>query len=152
MPAKKKPEQIFSSRVNPIGGRNNQATIKRARKFYKQWKKECSGIKAKRRPYVKITILKRGRQQNRKIFIDMFEAHLHSKNIGDVARRMKLLPCVKDLLEDRDEMPHMEGDICQFIGKTPGGEIFEVVIKEDKKKLYLFTFYPIRPERKNPHH
>lgn len=152
MPVKKKLASIFCSQVNPIRGRNNRAVIKDARKFYKEWKKVCSGISAKRRPYVKIRILKRGRQQNTKIFIDKFQAHLRQKNMQDVTRRMKLLPCVRDLLENTDEVPNMEGNICLFRGKTPGGEIFEMVIKEYKKELYLFTFYPSRPERKNPHH
>lgn len=145
-------ETIFCSGTTPIKGRSSKVIIRRGRKFAKEWQKSSSGLKGKRRPYVKVTASKGERQRSRKVFLDRFEEHLHSKNIGDVTRRMRLLPCVRDLLENSGVVANMEGDICQFSGRTPRGQIFEVVLKEENGELFLLTFYPSRPERKSPHH
>lgn len=82
--------------------------------------------------------------QRRKIFIDGWEAHFKNKNLPDVSRRMRLLPCVQDLLDNTWEKPIKRGNDYQFTGKIPAGEIFRVVVKEEGDKLYLFNFYPAR--------
>lgn len=85
-----------------------------------------------------------GKGQKRKIFIDGWETHFKDKNLPDVVRRMRLLPCVRDLLENTREAPKKRGNNYQFTGKTPAGEIYRVVVKEEGDKLYLFNFYPAR--------
>lgn len=142
MPVKPEPISIFCSKESHIRGRNNKAILRESRKFYRQWCKDCSGRKAKRRPSVKSKSLKNGRGQKRKIFIDRFQEHLNPKNIYDVARRMRLLPCVRDLLENTEEKPIKRGNDYQFTGKTPSGRLFKVIIKEAANKLYFATFYP----------
>lgn len=144
MPVKPESISIFCSKESPIRCRNNKAIFRESRKFYKQWCKDCSGRKAKRRPSVKSKSLKNGRGQKRKIFIDRFQEHLKSKNKYNVARRVRLLPCVRDLLENSGETPIKRGNDYQFTGKTPCGGLFKVIIKETANKLYLFTFYPAR--------
>lgn len=144
MPAKPESISIFCSKESPIRGRNNNAILRESRKFYKQWCKDCSGKNAKRRPSVKSKSLKNGKRQKRKIFIDRFQEHLKPKNNHDVARRMRLLPCVRDLLENTEEKPIKGGNDYQFTGKTPSGRLFKVIIKEAPNKLYFVTCYPAR--------
>jgi hypothetical protein len=45
--------------------------------------------------------------RKRKIFIDGWEAHFANKNLPDIARRMQLLPCVRDLLDNTREKPKL---------------------------------------------
>ena len=142
MPANPESITIFCSKESPIRGRNNKAILRESRKFYKQWCRDCSGKYAKRRPSVKSKSLKNGKRQKRKIFIDRFQEHLTPKNIHDVARRVHLLPCVRDLLENTEEKPIKRGNDYQFTGKTPSGMLFKVIIKEAANKLYFVTCYP----------
>lgn len=134
----------YTTRINPIRGRNNQAIITQARKFSRQWRKQASGKKAKRWPHVKPKTLKDGEGKKRKVFLSRWEEHLKKKRARDIARRMKLLPCVRELLENTAEVPKKQGNDYRFTGKTPGGELFRIIVREEKGKLYLLTFYPAR--------
>jgi len=135
---------VYVTKINPIRGRSNRAVVREANRYYRELLKHCSGLKGKRRPAVKSKSLKNAKGQKRKIFLDRFKWHLKDKNITDVARRLKLLPCVKELLENSKLKPRKEGNTYKFTGVTPGGEIFTVIVREGKKELQLLTFYPDR--------
>ena len=145
MQKQEKRVNIYQTKTNPIKGRSNQVVVKEARRYHKKWVKECSGQKAKRRPAVRSRTLKTAKGQKRKIFIDVFQPHLKEKNITDVARRLKLLACVRDLLENSDVRPRKRGKDHEFTGITPAGETFTVIVREKGSRLELLTFYPARP-------
>jgi hypothetical protein len=133
---------VFTTKANPIKARNNQAAIKKSRRFHKEWCKESAGKKGKRRPFVRSKAIKTKAGNRRKIFIDRYQEHLRQQNIGDVARRLKLLPCVRELLENIDREPSEAEEGYKYTGLTPAGLNFTVILKERGHELYLLTFYP----------
>ena len=133
---------MYYSKVNPIAVKDKTKAIKRARRCCDQWCKESSGKSSKRRPHVKLRLLKDSRGRERKVFLHRFWEHIRSKEKHDTAKRARLLPCVRDLLENVEEKPVEKDKTYIFQGKTPGGEGFTVVIKEQSGRLYLTTCYP----------
>jgi len=135
---------VYRVKANPIACSSDRDVIRQARKLYEEWLKASSGRKGKRRPAVRSKSLKTDRGQKRKIFINTFQEHLKNKNMSDVARRLKLLPCVRDFLENANQAPKNKGIDYIFTGRTPAGMLFRVVVREKKSGLYLLTFYPSR--------
>jgi hypothetical protein len=139
---RKRKATVFVTTANPIRGRNNRAAITAARRFNRQWQKAAAGKKGKRRPSVKSKAIKTKAGHKRKIFIDRFQEHLKQKNASDVARRLKLLPCVRELLVNINRKPRKIKEGYKYSGRTPGGLLFTVILKERRRELYLLTFYP----------
>jgi hypothetical protein len=139
---RKRKVTVFTATANPIRGRSHRAVIKESRRFHKQWCKDSAGKKGKRRPFVKARAIKTSAGHKRKIFIDRYQEHLRQQNIGDVARRLKLLPCVRELLENINRKPNKIKEGYKYTGRTPAGLNFIVILKERRRELYLLTFYP----------
>jgi hypothetical protein len=138
---RKRKVTVYVTTANPIRGRNNRAVITAARRFNRQWQKAAAGKKGKRRPSVKSKTIKTKAGHKRKIFIDRFQEHLKQKNASDVAQRLKLLPCVRELLENINMKPRKIKEGYKYSGRTPGGLNFNVILKERGRELYLLTFY-----------
>ncbi|MBF0509490.1 MAG: hypothetical protein HQK57_11265 [Deltaproteobacteria bacterium] len=137
---------MFQSTENPIEGGDNKAINHAGWTFYDQWCAEHVGRGEEKRAKVSTRALKDDQGNCRTVFIDLIRIHFKTKNPGDMARRLRLLPCVKDLLENSEEVPEIkeEGRKRKYIfkGMTPDGGKFTVVILKKKHQLALLTFFP----------
>jgi hypothetical protein len=83
------------------------------------------------------------------VLIRALKGHLDSKPIPQRSPRYKILPCVRELLENTTYLPEVikdeEGKVSYvFFGVTPRGWEFKVVVKRDSQgKLRLITCYPL---------
>jgi hypothetical protein len=113
-----------------------------AQEFIERWESESTG-----RPYVMVSCFGLPR---RKVFLKPGFRHMREqRNILDVARRFRFLPCVKELLIESTEepIPTRDGNLM-LEGKAPTKEIFRVILgkgdNEDGQTTYkLITFYPV---------
>ncbi|MBF0509617.1 MAG: hypothetical protein HQK57_11920 [Deltaproteobacteria bacterium] len=137
---------MFLSKEPPIEGRDNKTINLRGWTFYDQWCAKHGGRHEGKRPRVKLRALKDEQGDYQEIFIDLIRTHFKNKDFADIARRLRLLPCVKDLLENSEDAPEVKEEGRQrkyiFRGMAPDGEKFIVFIQEKKNRLALLTFYP----------
>ena len=116
-----------------------------AYEFIKTWKAESPGpphyvlVKCFGRPY-------------QKVFIDSAFEHIENKSAGNIARRYRFLPCVRELLLECGETPAVtRGGSLRLEGKAPPyNEIFTVILEATEAPTgehgrRLVTFYPISP-------
>jgi len=74
---------------------------------------------------------------------------LDAKPIADKVSRYRILPCVRELLENTNETPVRETEAGQsyyvFYGTTPNGWEFKVAVKRDQAgKFRLISCYRSR--------
>ncbi|MBF0509937.1 MAG: hypothetical protein HQK57_13560 [Deltaproteobacteria bacterium] len=137
---------MFQSTVKPVESKGKKAINRDGWAFYDRWCAKCVGRHEGKRPRVSIQAFKDDQGNCRTVFIDLIRIHFKTKNPGDTARRLRLLPCVFDLLENSEDVPiaikDKAGKSYALKGMTPDGEKFIVVIQEKKDRLSLLTFYP----------
>ncbi|MBF0552267.1 MAG: hypothetical protein HQK60_17245 [Deltaproteobacteria bacterium] len=137
---------MFQSTEKPIEGRDKEAINLAGWSFYDQWCAKHVGRDEGKRPRVKSRAFKDDQGNSQVVFIDLIRIHFKKKNSDDTARRLRLLPCVKDLLENSEDVPEIkeEGRKRKYIlrGMTPDGERFIVVVLEKRRRLALLTFFP----------
>ncbi|MBF0552677.1 MAG: hypothetical protein HQK60_19360 [Deltaproteobacteria bacterium] len=137
---------MFLSTESPIESKGKKAINRDGWAFYDQWCAKYVGRHEGKRPRVSTRAFKDDQGICRTVFIDLIRIHFKTKNPGDTARRLRLLPCVKDLLENSEDTPiaieDKSGKSYVLKGMTPGKEKFIVVIQEKKDRLALLTFYP----------
>lgn len=78
--------KVFKSKVYKLSGTSYSELFPKAFNIYKK----ITG-KTKRRPFIRSKYF-----LGSKIFLDYFWQHLHQKNLGDKARRLKFYPCALD--------------------------------------------------------
>lgn len=82
-----------------------------------------------------------------RIYIGPSLRHIRKRHLPDVARRLQLLPCVKELLEECEEMPTPTKDgKLKLEGKAPVIGSFCVVLDKtpDEPESYnLVTIFPV---------
>ena len=134
----------YKTKVKQLTGVRWVEVYKKALVYYK-------GItnKTKRKPYVRSAYFNK-----QKIFLELFWRHLFEKqNLRDKTRRLKLLPCAIDLIENAHVRPESKGHpyenrsiVHRFIGVSGEGNKFKVQIKENKKTgmKWLISVYPFK--------
>ena len=113
-----------------------------ARDFIQNWEAQCGG----QRLHVRVKFF----DEPTKVYINPAFRHIRRQRyILDVARRMRLLPCVKELLEESTDTPSktVDGNLV-LEGKTPTKEEFRVILGYGKieaggQTCNLVTFYPV---------
>jgi len=126
---------MYQCKIEPIASRKAKRVIAEAYRFIEEWRAEAKGA----RPYVRVKFLGKGQ----KVFIDDFHYHIEGKKYRDMVGRLRLLPCVKELLRYSKDKPRrtLDGNIM-LEGMTPDGERFRVIIRPEKKGGCLQSFYP----------
>ena len=119
----KHPHQVFSA----------------AYAFLKQWKRD-SGVTP---PAVTVIAF----NPPEPVLLNWFRGHTEKNSEPDKERRYRLLPCVRELLENSTDPPTPRGQEDYALeGLTPGGNVFRVIIKRDPKgKLHLLGCFPRKP-------
>jgi len=131
----------YQSKVRKLTGSNYAEIYPQAFEIYKAIRR-----RTKRKPNVRSSYFKK-----QKIFLDYFWEHLHQKNLGDKARRLKYYSCALDLIKNSKvtptskENPNKRYEVLhRFTGRTSDGDLFYVQIKEDKKtnQKYFISAFP----------
>jgi len=127
----------------PITSKRPTQVMPAAYEFIKNWQAECPGP----HPYV---LVKCFGEPLRKVYLNAGFRHIDTKRyVPNIARRYRLLPCVKELLEESEDPPILTRDGNLMLeGKAPTKERFRVIIGsgriEDGCQTYrLITFYPV---------
>jgi len=122
--------KVYKTKVKKLGGTNYKEVIKKARKAYHEIEK-----RSKRIAHIKSAYFKK-----EKVFINIFWEHLNQKSPRDRIRRLKLLPCAYELIENSinnptsKKNPNVESEILhRFGGITADNELFYIQIKENKR-------------------
>lgn len=126
----------------PIGSKRPDKVMPAAQRFIEQWESESTG-----RPHVMVRCFG---EPLRKVYIKPGFRHMRQqRNILDIARRFRFLPCVKELLVESTEEPADTRDGNLMLeGKAPTKELFRVILgrgePECGQETYkLITFYPV---------
>lgn len=127
----------------PITSKRPEKVMPAAYEFIRQWQAQCPGP----HPHV---LVKCFGEPLRKVYINPGLRHVDSKRyVPNVARRYRLLPCVKELLMESEEVPTVTQDGNLMLeGKAPTKEEFRVILGigqiEDGQQTYkLVSFYPV---------
>ncbi len=138
-----KPEiKAYRCKTAPLSGHRFVDIMPQARRVFRTLQKQT-----KRRPYVRSEYFHKD-----KIFFDFFWQHMQQKLPSDRARRLIYFPCALEVLRNSRHDPETYIDIRspgiikhRFVGITPGGQRFGVVIHEDRKtnKKQLLTIYAL---------
>jgi len=123
--------KIYQTKCTELTGTNFSEVSQKAFGFYNQIRR-----KTKKRPYVRSAYFKKD-----KIFLPLFWNHLREKlNYKDKTRRVKYFPCAIELIknsrfdpESKENVDRRSEILHRFAGKTKGGQLFFVQIKEDKR-------------------
>lgn len=102
--------------------------------------------RTKRQPYLRSAYFKK-----EKIFLNYFWPHLLQKSMSERARRLKLVGCAFELIEQSQNKPtvrlnpnNKNEKMYRFLGLTPNKHVFYVQIKENlktKKKYFMSVFF-----------
>lgn len=135
--------KIYQTKCAELAGTNFSEVSQKAFGLYNQIRR-----KTKRRPYVRSAYFKKD-----KIFLPLFWNHLREKlNYRDKTRRVKYFPCAIELIknsrfdpESKENVDRRSEILHRFSGKTKGGQLFFVQIKEDKRtgEKWLVSVFPI---------
>ncbi|MFA7253106.1 MAG: hypothetical protein WC107_00960 [Patescibacteria group bacterium] len=130
---------VYKTKSKKLGGTSYKEVIKKARKAYHEIEKRSKRTAHLRSVYFKKT----------NIFINLFWDHLDQKSPRDRLRRLKLLPCAYELIENSVHKPtskinpNNKNEILhRFGGITTNDELFYVQIKENKagRKDFISVF------------
>jgi hypothetical protein len=125
---------MYQCNTHPIQSRKAKRVIAEARRIIEQWRKESRGS----RPYVRVICP----GLSGKVFIDDFHYHIESKDYGEMVRRFRLIPCVRELLRKTTDTPQVtEHGNLLLDGMTPNGTRFRVIIRPEKRGGCLQSFY-----------
>lgn len=127
----------------PIGSKRPEKVMPAAYEFIKEWQAECPGP----HPYM---LVKCFGEPPSKVYIGTGLRHVDTKRyVPNIARRYRLLPCVKELLTESTEtpVPTRDGNLM-LDGKAPTNERFRVIlgwgrIEAGRQTYKLVTFYPL---------
>ena len=135
---------MFRSRYSQPAGSAYAEVVAEARREYHKIQK----ITPRRAPYVRAAYFKKD-----KVFINSFWEHLNQKPVRDRRRRLKLYLCAIDLIRNSTDAPSTSLNpnntnelLYRFEGKTADGIIFQVQLKENKKKKRknFISVFPVR--------
>ncbi len=121
---------LYKTKTSKLTGTSYKEIIKKARKAFHEIEKRSKRTNYLRSPYFK----------KDKIFINLFWEHLNQKTSRDRLRRLKLLSCAFELIQNSHYRPISKPDpnnkkniVHRFGGVTKNGELFYVQIKENGK-------------------
>lgn len=122
--------QYYQTKTNLIPGTSYKDVDKIALRIFRKIKAQT-----KRTPYIRSAYFNK-----EKVFLNIFWSHLHEKPQPDRFRRLKYFECSLDLMKNSvitpttKINPNNKSEIFhRFMGKTKGGNIFKVQIKENIK-------------------
>ena len=122
--------KVYQLKAKIIPGTSYKEVEKIALKIFKEIKS-----KSKRIPYIRSEYF-----NNEKVFLNIFWSHLHEKQLPERLRRLKYFDCALDLIKNSKMEPVKKVNpkdktvlLYRFTGKTKGGDIFQVQIKENRK-------------------
>jgi hypothetical protein len=122
----------------PIGSKRPDKVLPAADEFIAEWLSESP---PEQRPCVEVKCFGKTDQ----VFIEPAFRHIREKrHLPDVARRLRFLPCVKELLEQTTDTPVTTNSGSFMLeGKAGTGERFRAILGLDKEGYSLISFYPI---------
>jgi hypothetical protein len=135
-------DQFFQVKTKPLSGTDYREVHKGARKIFAELKG-----KTKRKIYIRSAYFKK-----QKVFFDYFWPHLLEKRGGDRIRRLKLLPCAFELIQNSRVKPeeklnpqNQKEIFYRFLGQTKNGLVFIVQLKRalTKNTLQCISVFPI---------
>lgn len=131
---------LYKVKTQKLSGTSYKEVIKKARKSYHEIEKRSKRIAHLKSAYFK----------KEKVFINLFWEHLNQKSPKDRIRRLKLLPCALELIENSTQKPITKKNpndvreiLHRFGGTTPKDELFYVQIRENiktKRKDFISVF------------
>ncbi|OGF27724.1 hypothetical protein A2477_04740 [Candidatus Falkowbacteria bacterium RIFOXYC2_FULL_47_12] len=132
--------KVYQTKAKKLPGSNYHEVYAAARNYYNEIKK-----KTKRRPYIRSAYWKK-----EKVFFDYFWPHVAQKPPRERMRRLHYFLAAIELLQKSHciptTKPHASDHtavVHRFEGKTRGGEVFYVQVKEDKKGTkYFMSCFP----------
>lgn len=134
--------QYYQTKANIIPTTSYKTVEDVALKYFKEIKK-----RTKRTPYIRSIYFNK-----QKVFLNIFWSHLHEKHEKERTRRLKYFECALDLIKNSKITPSVKTNpnkqsesLYRFAGKTKGGNIFFVQIKENKKtkRKDLISIFPV---------
>ena len=132
---------VYRSRYKQLSGSSYGDVASISVKYFNQLKKHT-----KRRPYIRSAYFSKD-----KVFLDRFWGHLWEKNWKDRTRRLRLLHCGIDLVQNSKQHPITKESpsnqavlFHRFFGITKDSVLFFVQIKEDKRsgQKVLMSIFP----------
>lgn len=131
---------IYKTKTKKLGGTSYKEVIKKARSIFHDVEK-----RSKRSTHLKSAYFNKD-----KVFFNLFWEHIDQKPQRDRIRRLKLLGCAVELIENSRQKPTSKPNpnkkseiLHRFGGVTPSGELFYVQIKENirtKRKDFISVF------------
>ncbi|MCL5410824.1 MAG: hypothetical protein M1324_03135 [Patescibacteria group bacterium] len=120
---------LYKTKIRKLGGTSYKEVVEKARRVYHDIEK-----RSKRSAYLKSAYF------SKKVFFNLFWEHINQKSPRDRIRRLKLLPCAIELIENSKNKPTSKKNpnnkneiLHRFGGVTLTGELFYVQIKENAK-------------------
>ena len=132
----------YQTKLSKLSGTNYKEIKRKAWRIFREVARTT-----KRRPYLRSTYFIR-----EKIFFDFFWQHLSQKTRRDRMRRLLFFNCAIELIKNSRIKPRSEINrnnkneiLHKFYGKTKGGGLFCVHIKENKKtgRKYFMSCFPV---------
>jgi hypothetical protein len=131
---------MYQCRANTFTGKSRKVFSK-GKEFFRQWYADTGTSP----PSIRVPAVSR-----RPILINWLKRHIDAKPVADKITRYRILPCVRELLENTPDSPVQETDESGepadvFYGLTPQGWEFKVTIKRDRHGcLRLISCYRSR--------
>jgi hypothetical protein len=127
---------MYQCKTPPISSRESHRVFSKAYAFLKVWKAET-----KINPPC---VILKDSYIRQPVFLNWFRGHIEKKSPQEKLRRYRLLPCVRELLENTTyPAKKMKAGNYLLEGLTPDGILFRVIIKPDPRgRLHLVSCYP----------
>jgi len=131
---------IYKAKITRFSGSSWNEVSPKARKLLHKIEK-----RTRRQPYVRSAYFNK-----EKVFINYFWPHLKQKPKAERVKRLRLLPCAIELIENSHHKPAVKTNpnkskekLYRFAGATLNKELFFVQIKENKTKAkYFMSVFP----------
>lgn len=131
---------IYKTKTKKLGGTSYKEVIKKARSIFHNIEKRSK----------RSVNLKSAYFNKEKVFFNLYWEYINQKPPRDRIRRLKLLGCAIELIENSKQKPTSKANpnkkseiLHRFGGITPSGELFYVQIKENirtKRKDFISAF------------
>lgn len=120
----------------PIRSKHPDKVLPAANELITEWERECGDQR--------LHVIAKCFDNPTKVFVGPGLRHIRQdRHILDSARRLRFLPCVKELLAESTDTPIPTKDGNYLLrGRAPTGEYFRVILGWDAEGYRLVTFYP----------
>jgi hypothetical protein len=131
--------RMYQCREQPFKHPHSKRVFRAAYAFLKKWKEE-TGV-------VPPSVLVKAFTPPEQVLLNWFRSHTEKNAEPDKERRYRLLPCVRELLENTTAPPTPRGcDNFALDGLSPDGTSFKVILRRDRQnRLHLLGCFPRKP-------